>query len=191
MINLAIFASGNGSNAQAIINHFACNSTICVKLIITNNAMAGVIEKAQMADIQVEVIHKTLISDASYILAIFKKHQIDWVILAGYLKPIPQQVISQFPNKILNIHPALLPKFGGNGMYGIHIHQAVIAASEATSGVTIHFVNEHYDEGKIICQYKIPIEKEWDAAALQNVILKLEHIIYPVVIETVINSFPQ
>ncbi len=180
---IAIFASGSGSNAQKIVEHFKENSTIEVSLILTNNPAAGVIERARTLHIPVVVFDKTTFTTTDKIVQLLQNQQIDLVVLAGFMMLVPKNLVEAFPNKIVNIHPALLPKFGGKGMYGHFVHEAVVAGKEKESGITIHFVNEKYDDGAVIFQAKCtvsPTDNPNDVAAKIQV---LEHEYYPVVIE--------
>lgn len=186
MVRIAIMASGSGSNAQAIIQYFNNHNRIQVALLLTNNPKAFVIERAVKAGIPIGVIGKSIYDDGEKLNDLLRRFDIDYVILAGYLKAIPAPTIQTFPHRILNIHPSLLPRFGGKGMYGIRVHEAVIQARATQSGITIHYVTEQYDEGPVIFQQTIDVKPEWDAHALQQAILPLEHEHYPRVIENVI-----
>lgn len=183
MNKLAILASGNGSNAQSIIDYFQQHPAIQVNLIGTNKSDAFVLQRANNANIPAfyfqnnqELVERILLTKP------------DYIILAGFLKKIPELLIEKYPQHILNIHPSLLPAFGGKGMFGIHVHQAVKNAGVSWSGITIHLVNEEYDKGKIIFQQRMTIHPEWDAEKLQQEILKLEHFYYPRVIEKYIDT---
>lgn len=185
MIKIAIFASGSGSNAQEIMQRFAQHTTIQVAAIFTNNKNAGVIERAKKYNVPVVVFDRNMFTSHE-VLDILKKLQIDWVILAGFLWQVPEHFIAAFPNKIMNLHPALLPNYGGKGMYGMNVHKAVIAAKEKQSGITIHFVNAHYDEGKIIAQFTCNITPTDTPESLVQKIHELEHTHFPATIEKVI-----
>jgi len=174
-IKIAIFASGKGSNTDNIISYFKSNQVANVTLIVSDNATAGVLEIAEKNSISVIVLSKEDRLNYTSCIENLLNNEIDFIVLAGYLKKIPATLISQFPNKIINIHPALLPKYGGKGMYGAHVHEAVIAAGENESGITIHWVNEHYDEGAIIFQATCKIEAGETPATLANKIHALEH----------------
>ena len=152
MIKIAIFASGSGSNAERIVEFFSSNDEVEVSLILTNNPVAGVIERAQRLDIPVVIFNKKVFSKTDKIVEMLQLQGIDWVILAGFLWLVPTNLIKAFENRMINIHPALLPKYGGKGMWGHHVHEAVVANKEKQTGITIHYVNEHYDEGKVIFQ---------------------------------------
>lgn len=164
---IAIFASGSGSNAENIYNYFIGNDKVKISLILTNNPNAKVIERAERLGIEYKVFDKNSFYNTHEIIDLLSAKKIDWVVLAGFLWIIPPNLIKAFPNKIINIHPALLPRYGGKGMYGDKVHQSVIENKETESGITIHFVNENYDEGKIIFQAKcsiLPTDKSEDLA---------------------------
>jgi phosphoribosylglycinamide formyltransferase-1 len=167
MFRIAIFASGSGSNAENFIRFFENNQTAEIALIVTNNPNAFVIERAKKFNIPCVVFSKNEFCESEKILLILKQYQIDFIVLAGFLLLVPQYLISKFPNRILNIHPALLPRFSGKGMYGDKVHKAVKDSGETTSGITIHLVNENFDEGQIIFQSIIrvlPSDTEQDIA---------------------------
>lgn len=185
---IAIFASGSGSNAENIHQYFATNNEVEVVAILTNNSNAKVIERANRLNIDSKVFDRTSFYNTSEIVDYLKAKQIDLVVLAGFLWMIPENLIKAFPNKIINIHPALLPKYGGKGMYGDNVHKAVIENKEAESGITIHFVNEKYDEGKIIFQAKCTILPTDNYEDLANKIHALEYEHFPKVIEQVLTE---
>jgi phosphoribosylglycinamide formyltransferase 1 len=183
--NLAIFASGSGSNAERIVDYFQNSATVNIKLFLTNNPQAGVIERAKRLEVPIRVFDRQEFKSDT-IVDLLKENEIDWVILAGFLWLIPKNLVEAFPNKIVNIHPALLPKFGGKGMYGHFVHEAVVANQETESGITIHLVNEHYDEGAIIFQASFPVlpnDTPEDVARKGQV---LEHEYFPRIIEELI-----
>lgn len=187
MKNMAIFASGEGTNAENLINYFKDDSRVKIKLIITNNENAGVITRAEKYRKNVQIISKkALEAYTDQIIEFLKVEKIDLIVLAGFLLKIPVPLIQAFPNKIINIHPSLLPKFGGKGMYGHHVHEAVIAAKEKMSGITVHFVNEEYDKGKIILQLTCAIDENETSDSLSAKIRKLEFEGLPVAIETLL-----
>ena len=157
MKNIAIFASGTGSNATKIVEHFSNHPTVKVALIISNKAKAKVLEMAKSNGIPTLLIKRTSFYQTEDLLTDLAIHQIDFIALAGFLWLIPPYLVKAFPNKMVNIHPALLPKYGGKGMYGQHVHQAVRENNESESGITLHFVNEAYDEGNIIFQAACPV----------------------------------
>ena len=186
--NIAIFASGAGSNAQQIINYFAASSNTKINLMVCNKVGAGVINIAEKNGIPVLLIEKKRFFNTDNYLPDLVKYKINFIVLAGFLLKLPDQLIKAFPNKIVNIHPALLPKYGGIGMYGNHIHQAVIAAKETESGITIHFVDELYDNGEIIFQAKCPVIENDTAETLAQKIHLLEHANYPHIIAKVLET---
>lgn len=186
--HLAIFASGSGTNADAIISYLSDKKTAEVSLIVTNKADAGVIQIAKKHHVPFLVISKEQMFDSGYLLAELQKHSLNWIILAGFLLMIPEYLVKVFENKMVNIHPALLPKFGGKGMYGKHVHQAVLEAKEQQSGISIHFVTEEYDEGKIIFQAETKIDDGETIESLEKKIHQLEHQHYPVIIEKLVTQ---
>jgi len=185
-IRIAVFGSGGGSNAQAIINHFVDHDHIEVSLIVSNRKKAFILERAAKENIPAAYIPKSEFSDEELVTKTLDKHEIDFVVLAGFLLLIPPYLVKKFPNKILNIHPALLPNYGGKGMYGMNVHKAVHEAKDDKSGITIHYVNEHYDEGNIIAQFKVALEPGDEPEVIAKKVLALEHKNYPVVIEEVV-----
>ena len=185
MKKIVLFASGSGSNAEKIILHFEKNSTINIYKIFTNNPNAKVIEKAKKHNIPFEVVSKTELYEPKFHDKIVNINP-NLIILAGFLLKFPLEIIQKFPNKIINIHPALLPKYGGKGMYGMNVHNAILQNKELESGITIHFVNENYDEGEFIFQKSVPIEDCKTAEEIANKIQILEHTHFPEVIEKLI-----
>ena len=184
-IHLAIFASGGGSNAKEIMTYFTHHDFIKVKLLCTNNSKSGVCKFGPDHGLPVALLDAQQYTDGHYLQNLMTRYEIDLIVLAGYLKKIPDSFIVAFSKRILNIHPSLLPDFGGKGMYGINVHKAVIAAKSQTSGITIHYVNEEYDQGEIVFQERINIAPGLEAEELAAQILKLEHKHYPLVIEKV------
>jgi phosphoribosylglycinamide formyltransferase 1 len=181
--HLAIFASGTGSNAQQIINYFRDSFVAKVVLIVCNKPGAGVINIAEKENIPVLLIEKERFFKGDGYLRELQKLQTDLIILAGFLWKIPQILIDEYPRRIINIHPALLPKYGGQGMYGQYVHEAIINAGEVESGITIHYVDEHYDNGDIIFQTACPVLEGDSPETLARRIHQLEHLHYPPVIE--------
>ncbi|MDE5844094.1 MAG: phosphoribosylglycinamide formyltransferase [Muribaculaceae bacterium] len=158
MKNIAVFASGSGSNAENLIHYFNDNQRGAnVKLVICNKQNAGVVERAQRLGIDCVILNKEQIQDPDTLLPVLEFLNIDVIVLAGFLLLIPQFLVDSYENRIVNIHPALLPKFGGKGMYGRHVHEAVIESGEKETGITIHYVNGHYDSGNIIFQAKVSL----------------------------------
>ncbi len=188
MKHIAIFATGGGSNAQKIIEHFKDNNETQVSLIISNKENAGVIDKAKAHNIPTLIINRHEFYKTKDILKKLHTFDIDFIVLAGFLWLIPNYLVKEFPNRIVNIHPALLPKYGGKGMYGMNVHRAVFEAKEEESGMTIHFVNEHYDEGAIIFQAKCLLDTTNSPEDIAQKVLELEHQYYPKVIEKVIRE---
>ena len=182
MIKIAIFASGSGSNAERIVEFFSSNDEVEVSLILTNNPVAGVIERAQRLDIPVVIFNKKVFSKTDKIVEMLQLQGIDWVILAGFLWLVPTNLIKAFENRMINIHPALLPKYGGKGMWGHHVHEAVVANKEKQTGITIHYVNEHYDEGKVIFQAKCEVIENDTPENVAAKIHELEYQYFPEVI---------
>lgn len=186
-MNIAIFASGRGTNADNIARYFESKPKDKVTLILTNSPDAGVLKVARNLQIPTFVFSKEQLNDET-VLSILHQQAIDFIVLAGFLKRIPEQIIQSYPNRIVNIHPALLPKFGGKGMYGQRVHEAVKAAGEKETGITIHFVNSAYDEGEIILQVKEPLSPKDSVADIEKKIHQLEYTYYPEVIEGVLDT---
>lgn len=180
---IAIFASGNGSNTKNIIDYFALSNNITVALIVCNKPGAGVLQIAKENNINSLLVEKEEFFRGSAYKSALKQAGINCIILAGFLWKIPLQLIKEYPGKIINIHPALLPKFGGKGMYGSHVHEAVIAAGEKESGITIHYVDELYDHGRHIFQAICPVLPVDTPESLAKKIHLLEYEYYPKVIE--------
>ncbi len=185
MTNIAIFASGAGSNAQKVIDHFRNSLDASVNLIVCNNPAAGVLQIASSQNIPVLLIEKKKFQVTGYVNEI-KNYGIGFIVLAGFLWKLPEVLIQAFPKRIINIHPALLPAYGGKGMYGNAVHNAVINAKEKQSGITIHYVDEKYDHGKIILQVACPITEDDTAESLAQKIHLLEHKHYPEEIEKIL-----
>lgn len=181
---IAIFASGKGSNAKAIIDYFKNNETVAITMIASNNPNAGVLAIARQNNIDTFTFSKEDLQNEDFFLK--QLSNIDFIVLAGFLWLIPSFLVKQFPNRIINIHPALLPKFGGKGMYGMRVHEAVHQAKETETGITIHFVNEHYDEGIYILQQKINIDANDTPTSIAAKVLLLEHHWYPKAIEQIL-----
>ncbi|MEM1327074.1 MAG: phosphoribosylglycinamide formyltransferase [Bacteroidota bacterium] len=186
MTRLAIFASGRGSNALKIIEHFQIEPTVEVALIVANTAKAGVLQIAEQHHIPTFVVNRATFYEKKILLDKLRALQIDFITLAGFLWLIPTYIIEAYPNRLLNIHPALLPKYGGKGMYGMNVHRAVQLAQETKSGITIHYVNEHYDEGNMVFQATCDLALTDDATAIARKVQLLEHQHFPSVIEATI-----
>jgi phosphoribosylglycinamide formyltransferase/phosphoribosylglycinamide formyltransferase-1 len=183
---LAVLASGRGSNSQAIIDHFdnlARERVAKVVLVASNRADSPALIRAATASI--DIAHFNANDDGSELLALLQKSRIDLVVLAGYLKRIPPKVISEYAGRIVNIHPALLPAFGGEGMYGARVHEAVIASGAEETGVTVHLVDDDYDEGPIVAQWRVRVDKSDTAESLAARVLNVEHVVYPRAVEMV------
>jgi formyltetrahydrofolate-dependent phosphoribosylglycinamide formyltransferase len=184
--NLAIFASGTGSNTKKIIEFFEASPFITVALIVSNKPEAGVLEIARANNISTLILEKERFFKGDAYEPVLKELGIDFIVLAGFLWKIPAHLIHIYPTAIINIHPALLPDFGGKGMYGSHVHEAVINAKKDKSGITIHFVDEHYDHGKHIFQATCPVLPSDTPETLANKIHQLEHEHFPRIIEEVV-----
>jgi phosphoribosylglycinamide formyltransferase 1 len=187
-VNLAIFASGSGTNAENIASYFKDNSRINARVIFTNNAKAGIVSRAQKLGIDCVVFNKDDFYKTNQVLSLLEKYQIDWIILAGFLWLVPKNLIAKFPNRIINIHPALLPKYGGKGMYGTKVHEAVITNKEIESGISIHTIDEVYDRGSIVFQKRCPVTPDDNAETLAKRIHQLEYEHYPKVIENLVSK---
>lgn len=186
LISLAILASGRGSNAESIVQYFSQNKIIKIVGIWTNSSKSGVLDRKMGVDIRMFSAGK---GDDS-LLAFWRKEGVDAIILAGYLKPIPLVFLNHFKNNIINIHPSLLPKHGGKGMYGIAVHKSVLASRDKKTGITVHVVTEKYDEGPILFQCETKTRTEDSPETLQARVLKMEHWAYPRVIEAYLQNKP-
>lgn len=185
---IAIFASGSGSNAQRIAEYFKGKGLLEIAAIYCNNPEAFVLERSKTLGIPSVLFNRDTFYNSTAIWQDLKTREIDWIVLAGFLWLIPESILKAFPERIINIHPALLPRYGGRGMYGMKVHQAVIAAGDPESGITIHFVNEKYDEGNIIFQAKCSIIKGDTAEILASKIHELEYEHFPRVIEELLTE---
>ena len=183
MKNIAIFASGSGSNAENIINYFSDNPNVSFPLILANKPDAYVLDRAKRLKIPTYVFNRETFYKTDEVLKILEEVKTDLIVLAGFLWLVPENILRTFPNKIINIHPALLPKYGGKGMYGMRVHEAVKSSGDKESGITIHYVNEKYDEGKVIFQTKFPVEENDTPESIAQKVHKLEYEHFPVVIE--------
>lgn len=183
---LAVLASGRGSNLQAIVDHFddlARERVAKVVLVASNRPDSPALIRAAAASIA--TAHFNAGDDGTELLDLLQKHRVDLVVLAGYLKRIPSKVIREYSGRMMNIHPALLPAFGGEGMYGARVHQAVIASGATESGVTVHLVEDEYDRGSIVAQWRIPVNAAETADTLAARVLNVEHVVYPRAVEMV------
>jgi phosphoribosylglycinamide formyltransferase-1 len=188
MKNIAIFASGSGTNAQRIAEYFRDRNDIQISRIYCNNKQAFVLERAKSLNIPATLITKQIFYETNDILAKLLSDETDMIVLAGFLWLVPDKIISAYNGRIINIHPALLPKYGGKGMYGQRVHEAVIHNGETKSGISIHYVNEEYDDGQIIFQATCPVLPEDTPSSLAARIHDLEYKHYPVVIEKLLKT---
>ncbi len=185
MKRIVLFASGSGSNVENIIKYFQKSKTVQVTHVLTNNKNAKVIDRCKRLNMSCLIFNRLEFNNPKKIIKLLKV-QADYIILAGFLWKIPQQIIDIFPNKIINIHPALLPKYGGKGMYGMYIHEAIVNNKEPETGITIHFVNKNYDEGAIIFQTTVTVSKHDTSKEVAHKIHLLEMEYFPKIIENVI-----
>lgn len=188
MPRLAVFASGNGSNTQRIIEYFGGHPSISINLILCNKPDAFVLNRAERLGIPAMVFTRTSFYETGLIQETLKSSHIDFLILAGFLWLIPQNLLAAYPCRIINIHPALLPKYGGKGMYGMKVHEAVIASGDPESGITIHYVDANYDEGRIIFQAKCIISEKDTPSELAAKVHALEYRYFPEVIEKIVTG---
>ena len=184
---IALFVSGAGSNALNIATYFTEHPTINVSLLLSNNASSPVLNACEKLNIPCVVVSNSEAADGAKLISICHQHQVDTIVLAGYLRLIPLPFIHAFSNRIINIHPALLPKFGGKGMYGDRVHEAVLANKCAESGITIHLVNEFFDEGRKLAQFYCAVDASDTVDTLRKKVRLLEHTYYPLVIEQTLN----
>jgi len=185
---IAIFASGSGSNAQKIMEYFKKHQDAEIAIVLTNNSEAYVLQRADNFEIPSHIFDKHEFYKTDDIVKLLKNLQINLIVLAGFLWLIPANLLKAFPNKIINIHPALLPKYGGKGMYGDKVHQAILNAGEEESGITIHYINEHFDEGESIHQSRFKIEQGDDIEMIKFKGQQLEHLHYPKVVEQLLKK---
>jgi phosphoribosylglycinamide formyltransferase-1 len=189
MDKIAIFASGSGTNAQNIIEYFRTKKTAEVSYVLSNKKDAYVLTRAQNYNIPVRTFDRHEFYETDRILNFLKEKGIGWIILAGFLWLVPENIVDSFTNRIINIHPALLPKFGGKGMYGLKVHKAVLDNKEKETGITIHYVNKKYDEGNIVFQTKCRVYKSDTPESLAQKVHKLEYKFYPEIIEKLIKEY--
>jgi len=185
---VALFASGSGSNAVNLIRYFDAHESIRIRLLVCNKPDAPVVEKVKALGIEVLVTDNAAFETGNSIAEVLKEWQIGWIVLAGFLRKLPALLIRAYENRIINLHPALLPKYGGKGMYGMFVHQAVIAAKEAQSGITIHLVNEEFDAGETLAQYSIDLDEQDSPESVAVKVQELEHLYFPSIIERTIKS---
>jgi formyltetrahydrofolate-dependent phosphoribosylglycinamide formyltransferase len=190
MVRIAVFASGGGSNLQSLLDHFNANASpiAAVVMVVSDRADAGALGRARVAGVDARVIvvdGRTTDAIASETLAALEHAKADMIVLAGYMKLVPGSVVRRYRGRMLNIHPALLPAFGGKGMYGMRVHRAVIEAGCRVTGITVHFVDERYDEGRPIVQWPVPVLRGDSAETLAARVLRTEHVVYPLAVEAV------
>jgi phosphoribosylglycinamide formyltransferase 1 len=183
---IAVFASGKGSNALNLIRHFKTDPKAEVAFVLSNRSDAGVLTLAEENGVRTVILSNEEVANADLLIDLCKTNEIDLIVLAGYLRKIPEGLILHYPERIVNIHPALLPKFGGKNMYGDKVHEAVLASGEKESGITIHFVNEEFDKGRVIDQFTCTVEKNDTLETLRSKIQGLEHAHFAPVISKII-----
>ena len=184
---IIIFASGDGTNVEQIIKYFKNNNEVNIQLILTNNSNAGVLKRAKKHRIPA-IFYNNEAFENKIVFEILNSLNPNLIVLAGFIRKIPNTIISRFPNKIINIHPALLPSHGGKGMFGIEVHKSVIRSNDSKTGVTIHYVNSNYDEGKIIFQKSLKVDPDDSPESLFRRVQKLEHKYYSLIIEKLLNG---
>lgn len=187
-VGIALFASGSGTNAMRLAEHFRDHRTIEIRCIVCNNPKAEVLEKATKAGIPTELFTNQEFESPERLIDMLTNYRVNWIVLAGFLRKISSDLIKYFPERILNIHPALLPKFGGKGMYGRYVHEAVVAAGEKESGITVHIVDEEFDRGKIIEQQKVTILPEDTPETVALKVQLLEHRFFSEIVERAITD---
>ena len=185
-INIAIFVSGSGTNCENLNRYFADSERVCCALVVSNKPDAFALVRAQNLGVATAVAPKAQLNDADFMMPLLSEHHIDFIVLAGFLPLVPDFLIEAFPRRIINIHPALLPKYGGKGMWGHHVHEAVKAAGETETGMTVHYVTPVCDSGEIIAQFRTPLSPDdtADDIAAKEHILEMEH--FPKVVEQVL-----
>jgi len=187
-VRIAIFASGSGSNAQKLMEYFKRSPDAEISLVLTNNSDAYVLQRADNFEIPSHVFDRNEFYNTDNVIDLLKNLDIDLIVLAGFLWLIPKNLIAEYPGRIINIHPAILPKFGGKGMYGDYVHKAVLDAKETEGGITIHYVDENYDEGEYIHQAKYRIDKDDNLEMIKFKGQQLEHLHYPKVVESIVKK---
>ena len=191
MINIAIFVSGSGTNCENLIRYFKDSESINCALVVSNKSDAYALVRAEKLDVPTAIAPKPQLNDESYMMPLLKQYDIQFIVLAGFLPLVPNFLVDAFPRRIINIHPALLPKYGGKGMWGHHVHEAVKAAGETETGMTVHYVTPICDSGEIIAQYRVALEQTdtVDDIAEKEHLLEMEH--FPHIVEQVINDIFQ
>lgn len=187
MTNIALFVSGNGTNCENIIRYFQQSATVNVALVVSNKAEAYALVRAERLGVPHAVLPKAAFNDAETTLGLLRRHHVDFIVLAGFLLMVPPYLIAAYPRKIINLHPALLPKHGGKGMYGHHVHEAVKRAGDTETGITVHYVSEVCDGGEIIFQARVPLAPEDTAEEIEAKIHELEQRHFPRVIDDVLH----
>ena len=191
MINIAIFVSGSGTNCENLINYFATSERYCCALVVSNKPEALALERARRLGVPTAVAPKPALNDENVMMPLLRQYNIQFIVLAGFLPLIPDFLIDAFPRRIINIHPALLPKYGGKGMWGHHVHEAVKAAGETETGMTVHWVTPVCDSGEIIVQYKVALSPDDTVVDIAEKEHQLEMTYFPKVVEQVLNeTFP-
>lgn len=185
---IAIFASGSGSNAQKIMELFKRSTEVEIALVLTNNPDAYVLQRADNFEIPSHIFDRKEFYETDHIIDLLRNLDVDLIVLAGFLWLIPKNLVENYPGRIINIHPAILPKFGGKGMYGDNVHKAVLAAGETEGGITIHYVNENYDEGEYIYQAKYRIDESDNLEMIKFKGQQLEHQHYPRIVESILKK---
>lgn len=188
MKHIVLFASGNGTNAENICKYFEHHATVKVAALFCNKADAKVIDRMKPFGVPVHVVSKAELNNEAFFLPLIGQYEPSFIVLAGFLLLVPHYLVQHYPGRIINIHPALLPKFGGKGMYGHHVHEAVLAAREQEHGITIHRVNERFDEGEVLFQQRFTVAAEDDLASVSQKIAALEMKHFPEVIEQLLNE---
>lgn len=188
MKRIVIFASGSGTNAENLIKFFHNRENASVIQVLTNNPHAKVLDRCKTLNVSALSFNKMAFTETNDVLNILKASKPDLIVLAGFLWKFPEFILKEYPNKVINIHPALLPKYGGKGMYGMHVHKAVVANNETETGITIHYVNEHYDEGAVIFQAKCTVDANDTAENVASKIHQLEMVHFPKVVEKLLNE---
>ncbi|WP_100613580.1 phosphoribosylglycinamide formyltransferase [Confluentibacter citreus] len=188
MKRIVIFASGSGTNAENLIKYFQSKDMVSVDLVLTNNPHAKVLDRCKRLKVSAFSFNKIALTETGDVLNLLKASKPDLIVLAGFLWKFPEAILNEFPNKVINVHPALLPKYGGKGMYGMHVHEAVVANKETETGITIHYVNEHYDEGAIIFQAKCDVRPSDSADDVAAKIHQLEMEHFPIVVEKLLSN---
>ena len=186
--SIAIFASGTGSNALCLIEHFRTSESALVNLVVCNKSDAPVVQKVRDLGIEVLIFDNASFDSGLTLLQELDYREIDWIVLAGFLRKLPLNLVNGYPNRIINIHPSLLPKFGGKGMYGMYVHKAVIEAGEMETGISIHLVNEEFDKGEIIAQFSVPVTKTDTPESVALKVQQLEHEHFPYIVAQVIEQ---